>query len=68
VFVPDVTAVEYGDAMLIELQGLGATSTELVGALNELNGTAGVEFSAALSTYEASGASGYYGAAYGEAY
>ena len=45
------TAVEYGDTMLKALQDAGATSKELVGALNELNATKGVEFDLALRTY-----------------
>ena len=42
---------EYGDALLKELQVAGATSKEVVGALNELNATSGVEFDLAYRTY-----------------
>ena len=52
--MPALDAQEYGDAMLKELQGLGATSKEIVGALNELNSTVGVEYELAKTTYEAS--------------
>lgn len=43
--------VEYGDTLLKALQTAGATSKEVVGALNELNGTSGVEFDLAYRTY-----------------
>lgn len=43
--------VEYGDTLLRALQDAGATSKEVVGALNELNGTTGVEFDLAYRTY-----------------
>jgi len=52
--MPALDTQEYGDAMLKELQTAGATSTEVVGALNELNSTTGVEFDLAFRTYEAS--------------
>ncbi len=42
---------EYGDVLLAYLQARGATSVELVGALNELNGTTGVEYDLAYRTY-----------------
>jgi len=47
----ELTTNEYGDAMLKQLQAAGATSKEVVGALNELNGTSGVEFDEAYRTY-----------------
>lgn len=43
--------VEYGDTLLRYLQDQGATSKEVVGALNELNATSGVEFDLAYRTY-----------------
>lgn len=43
--------VEYGDTLLKYLQDQGATSKEIVGALNELNATTGVEFDLAYRTY-----------------
>ena len=46
-----VTINEYGDTLLKELQDAGATSKEVVGALNELNATVGVEFDLAYRTY-----------------
>jgi hypothetical protein len=52
--MPELDTQEYGDAMLKELQDAGATSKEIVGALNELNSTTGVEFDLAFRTYEAS--------------
>ena len=52
--MPALTSTEYGDALLKELQEAGATSKEIVGALNELNSTTGVEFDLALRTYIAS--------------
>ena len=42
---------EYGDVLLAYLQARGATSTELVGALNELNSTTGIEYDLAYRTY-----------------
>lgn len=42
---------EYGDSLLKYLQDQGATSKEIVGALNELNATSGVEFQKAYDTY-----------------
>lgn len=42
---------EYGDSLLKYLQDQGATSKEIVGALNELNATSGVEFQQAYDTY-----------------
>ncbi len=52
--MPALTSEEYGDALLKELQTAGATSKEVVSALNELNGTTGIEFDEALRTYIAS--------------
>ncbi|KKL06572.1 hypothetical protein LCGC14_2594660, partial [marine sediment metagenome] len=46
-----LTVLEYGDTLLAYLQARGATSVELVGALNELNGTTGVEYDLAYRTY-----------------
>lgn len=46
-----VGTVEYGDALLAELQADGATGKEVVSALNQLNGTIGVEFDEAYRTY-----------------
>ncbi len=40
-----------GGELLAVLQDQGATSKEVVGALNELNGTTGVEFRKALLAY-----------------
>jgi len=45
------TVWEYGDTLLAYLIDQGATSTELVGALNELNSTTGVEYDLAYRTY-----------------
>ena len=61
--MPELTATEYGDAMMSELKGLGATSGEIVGALNELAGTSGLEYLAAKAAYIAS-SSGFYDADY----
>ncbi len=44
-------SVTAGGELLAVLQGQGATSKEVVGALNELNGTTGVGFRKALRTY-----------------
>ena len=52
--MPAVKTREYGDTLLKELQDAGATSKEVVGALNELNSTVGVEFQEALRVYIAS--------------
>ena len=46
-----LATVEYGDTLLRYLQDQGATSKEIVGALNELNSTTGVEFDLAYRTY-----------------
>jgi hypothetical protein len=40
-----------GSEILANLQAAGATSKEIVGALNELNATSGVEFERAYKTY-----------------
>ena len=56
--------VEYGDTMLKELQDAGATSKEVVGALNELNSTVGVEFDAAYRTYTGAVVVEYYASDY----
>ena len=47
----DRTVWEYGDTLLVYLQEQGATVKEVTGALNELNGTEGIEFDLAYRTY-----------------
>lgn len=49
--VKNALGVSSGGELLAVLQAQGATSGEVVGALNELNGTSGVEFEKALRTY-----------------
>lgn len=53
VAVPDAAEL-HGDALfeyILEYGALTVTDTELVGALNELNGTTGVEYAQARATY-----------------
>ena len=56
--------VEYGDTLLKELQDAGATSKEVVGALNDLNSTVGVGFDLAYRTYTGAGGAEFYLADY----